>query len=266
MIKADLQNSLQFLLTAKYEYAKNEEYDYSAVARPCHNLVFMLCGNAEIISENKKIALRANEILYIPQGSYYKAKWIARPKAVFHSLHFAFNAEHNPLQNKQISVQKINYDNFAELYSLLIKIAERRFLNGSDGFFALSAFFELFGKISEQIIISEKQNYAALTPAVKYIENHYRAKISVDKLAKTCFLSTSRFYHLFKEKLGVSPIAYKNDVAIKHAAQELLYMPEKSVSAIAEDNGFSSVVYFERTFKKITGKSPSDYRKEKRLI
>lgn len=266
MIKADLQSSLLFLLTAKYEYSKNEEYDYSAASRPCHNLVFMLCGSAEIISENEILTLHSGELLYIPQGSYYKAKWIAEPKAVFHSLHFAFNAEHNPLPSKQIAVQKIDCADFDELYSLIKKIAEHRFLNGADGFFALSAFYELFGKISELITVSEKQNYTTLSPAIKYIEKNYRSKISVDKLAKLCFLSTSRFYHLFKEKLGVSPIVYKNDVAIKHAEQELLYQPEKSIASISENNGFSSVVYFERAFKKSTGKTPSEYRKEKRLI
>lgn len=266
MIKADLQCSLLFLLTVKYEYAKNEQYDYSAASRPCHNLVFMLCGSAEIVSENEKITLHAGELLYIPQGSYYSAKWIAEPKAVFHSLHFAFNAEHNPLQNRLAPVQKIDCNDFYELYSLVKKIAERRFLNGADGFFALSAFFELFGKISERIAVNEKQNHTALSKAIKYIENNYKSKISVDKLAELCFLSTSRFYHLFKEKLGVSPIVYKNDVAIKHAAQELLYQPEKSIAAIAKDNGFSSVVYFERAFKKNIGKTPSEYRKYKRLI
>lgn len=266
MIKADLQSSPSFLLTAKYEYSKNEQYDYSAASRPCHNLVFMLCGSAEIVSENEKFTLNAGELLYIPQGSYYSAKWIAEPKVVFHSLHFAFYAEHNPLQNKQVPVQKIDCDDFYELYSLIKKIAERRFLNGADGFFALSAFFELFGKISEHIAVNEKQNYTALSPAIKYIENNYKCKISVDKLAESCFLSTSRFYHSFKEKLGVSPIVYKNDVAIKHAAQELLYQPEKSIAAIAKDNGFSSVVYFGRAFKKNTGKTPSEYRKDKRLI
>lgn len=266
MLKAHLQSSLSFLLAAKYEYAKNEQYDYSAVPRPCHNIVFMLEGGAEILSDGERFSVKAGEIMFIPQGSRYTAKWIAEPKAIFHSLHFCFLNQNDPFAEADARVQLIRLNNFDYLYSLLLKIAEHRFLKGADAFFALSAFYELFGELCPAIKTIENKKCEALRPAVEYIEKNYGTKISIDRLAEACYLSTSRFYHLFKEKLGVSPIEYKNNLAIKRAEQELLCHPEKQISSVAENNGFSSVVYFERAFKKRTGKTPSEYRKQNRLV
>jgi two-component system response regulator YesN len=44
-------------------------------------------------------------------------------------------------------------------------------------------------------------------------------------------------------------------------AKELLDFTDKSIAEIAEASGFSNQNYFTRTFKKITGMTPSHYRK-----
>ena len=66
--------------------------------------------------------------------------------------------------------------------------------------------------------------------------------------------------------MGVSPIVYKNRLSIQSAAQELLYNKDESIANISKKYGFSSLVYFEQLFKKTTGKSPSQYRKENQLL
>ena len=59
-------------------------------------------------------------------------------------------------------------------------------------------------------------------------------------------------------ELGQSPLSYIKNVRMHHASI-LLQENKISVSEIAYSLGFESLAYFSRTFKKATGKSPTEY-------
>ena len=84
--------------------------------------------------------------------------------------------------------------------------------------------------------------------------------VTVSELAEACFLSQGRFSHLFKESIGVSPMRYITEQRIKRAG-ELLAETENSVSEIGALVGFDDQNYFSRMFRKYTGLSPLNYRK-----
>ena len=88
MISAELQKTFSLLIPVKYTYAKDEEYDYLNEPRPCHNLVFMLDGEGVIQTKGETFVLKKGDILLVPKDTVYSSKWIAKPKVVFHSLHF----------------------------------------------------------------------------------------------------------------------------------------------------------------------------------
>ena len=100
----------------------------------------------------------------------------------------------------------------------------------------------------------------------EYLENNYDAHCTVEGLAGLCFLSPSRFFYHFKKETGLSPIAYKNQVCIRHATQTLLLEKHKSIEEVSEEYGFESAVYFRRLFKSVTGKTPTQYRNEETLL
>ena len=257
---------LSVFLAVKYTHKQNAECDYSAEPRPCHNFVFMLNGEGMVHSNGENFRVRPGEILYIPKDSKYSAKWFASPEAAYHSLHFSFQPKFDPCKNKTIPVQILSANDFPKLYSLLLTIEKYQFSKDENSFFALSAFFEICGnllplaKISAELPVNQ-----TLLPAVNYIERHYHREFSVDDLAALCYLSPSRFYYLFKKYTHVTPVEYKNKIAVQRAAQDLLYSKQTSITEIAAKHGFSSVIYFERLFKKTTGKSPSQYRKDNLL-
>ncbi len=257
---------LSVFLAVKYTHKQNAACDYSAEPRPCHNFVFMLNGEGMVRSNGENFRVRPGEILYIPKDSKYSAKWFASPEAAYHSLHFSFQPKFDPCKNKTIPVQILSASDFPKLYSLLLTIEKYQFSKDENSFFALSAFFEICGnllplaKISAELPVNQ-----TLLPAVNYIERHYHREFSVDDLAALCYLSPSRFYYLFKKYTHVTPVEYKNKIAVQRAAQDLLYSKQTSITEIAAKHGFSSVIYFERLFKKTTGKSPSQYRKDNLL-
>ncbi len=95
---------------------------------------------------------------------------------------------------------------------------------------------------------------------LKYVENHYTEKITVESAASEAGLSTSHFMKYFKSKMEISFISYLNEYRLT-MAQRLLLSSESSVLAIAEECGFENLSYFNRLFKKRYAQTPREYRK-----
>lgn len=85
---------------------------------------------------------------------------------------------------------------------------------------------------------------------------------SLDEMAKLSGYSVSRFSELYKEYFGLSPI---NSVIYERIemAKRLLLSGQASVLSVSEACGFSTVNYFSKCFKNITGCSPTAYRYSK---
>jgi AraC-like DNA-binding protein len=64
----------------------------------------------------------------------------------------------------------------------------------------------------------------------------------------------------FKENSGLTLFDYLNRIKIEFACK-MLMSDELSISEICYDSGFNNLNHFNRQFKKITGLTPSGYRK-----
>ena len=93
----------------------------------------------------------------------------------------------------------------------------------------------------------------------KQMDAHFRENIKIRDLADQCMLSTSRFSHLFKEVTGTGAIAYIQDLRVSKAAV-LLRTTDLTIGAIAEQVGFCDSAHFCRTFKRLCGIAPNNYR------
>lgn len=98
--------------------------------------------------------------------------------------------------------------------------------------------------------------------AVDFINLNFRTSFTVGELARLAHLGVSRFHECFKSETGMTVIEYKNSVAVKHATLLLLEGDRKSIEEISSECGFQSAEYFRRVFKRYTGKSPKEYRKD----
>lgn len=92
-------------------------------------------------------------------------------------------------------------------------------------------------------------------------ENLYQPNLSVAFLADEVHLSVNYLRNIYKEKQGVSLSGYIIQKKLDRA-MELLSESQLSITQISEKLGFSSKNYFFTFFKKHTGKTPSQYRKE----
>lgn len=256
-------DQLSFCYSVKYKSDKSYECNYLESPRPCHNLAFMLEGEGVVFSDDSVFKIKKGDVFFVPQNSTYKCSWIAKPNCTFHSVHFKFNLSKDPFYGKKVPVQVLRTDEFDYLYEKVKIIQEYQSAKNLDYFKYLSAFYSL----CDQLLIKAKVKNGFLTessisPAVVFLENNYDKNIKVEYLASLCNLSPSRFFYLFKKNVGESPILYKNKIAIQKASTALILYKDKSVETIAYEYGFSSPVYFRRLFKKIIGKTPTEFRNE----
>jgi AraC-like DNA-binding protein len=83
---------------------------------------------------------------------------------------------------------------------------------------------------------------------------------TVEEMAALVGLGTTLFNEKVKNYSGFSPINYLINIRISEAIR-LLKKPDISLTDIALDTGFYSSQHFSTTFKKLTGYTPSEFRK-----
>ena len=93
---------------------------------------------------------------------------------------------------------------------------------------------------------------------IEHILLHYREKISLDDLADLTGMSKFHLCKKFKDRTNSSIVNYMLQVRIDKA-KELLVRNRNKVFVVANLVGFNDVSYFNRTFKKLTGLSPTEY-------
>ena len=267
MFNTKNNQTIAFCTAVKYTHKQTIITDYSSSPRLCHNLAFMLDGQAVIQSGGNQFTVKKGDIFFISRHSTYCAKWEVIGGCSCHSVHFNFTASQDPFLNETVPVQILPSEDFDALYEQVKILQAHQYKKNADRFLAFSAFYYLCGILLPKVLISQSQTKnSSISPALAFLENNYTEHCSVEELASLCFLSPSRFYYLFKQHTGYSPIVYKNRLTVQRVAQTLLLEKDKSVESISDEYGFESPIYFRRLFKKITGKTPTQYRKEETLL
>ncbi|MCF7954149.1 MAG: helix-turn-helix domain-containing protein [Spirochaetales bacterium] len=103
------------------------------------------------------------------------------------------------------------------------------------------------------------QHTQKIIMAIRYVQNHYSEKISLNSTAESLQLSPSYFSRLFKQEMGIVFSEYVNDVRIEEARKQLI-STNRSLGEIGFMCGFDDQSYFTRVFRKKTGLPPSRYR------
>ena len=92
-----------------------------------------------------------------------------------------------------------------------------------------------------------------------YIEQNYREKLTVDRLAEKFSTSRRTFERRFKDATANTVVQYIQKVKIE-AAKKQLETSRKTINEVMYDVGYSDKKAFRDLFKKITSISPAAYR------
>lgn len=98
-----------------------------------------------------------------------------------------------------------------------------------------------------------------MAEACLYISKNCTEPLTLENISNHIGVSKFHFSHLFKEYTNMTFIDFLTAERIKRA-EALISYPKAHITDIAFDSGFSSVSSFNRSFKKIKGMSPSEFR------
>jgi AraC-like DNA-binding protein len=101
----------------------------------------------------------------------------------------------------------------------------------------------------------------AIAAAIAIIEERLAEKLPIARLAAAVQLSPGRFHDRFLQETGYTPADYWSRRRIA-TARELLADSNLSITEIAHTLGFSTSQYFATFFRRFTGMSPRDHRRQ----
>lgn len=133
--------------------------------------------------------------------------------------------------------------------------------------------YETLLGISERVTHMERKQFASTAPEIHpaiaqivgYIEEHYNEPISLDLLAEETGLTKKYMCSLYKKAMGRTIITELTYIRVAHARIFLKQFPSKRGEEIAQMCGFDNSSYFGKVFKKITGHTPDEFRKNQNL-
>lgn len=105
----------------------------------------------------------------------------------------------------------------------------------------------------------------SLTSTLEFLEKHYADAVSPCVLARKAKLSPTRFARLIKRIFRITPSQLITQTRLA-AASQLLRETEKSIAEIAVACGFYDHSSFTRTFRAVTGLTPTRFRERKPVL
>jgi AraC-like DNA-binding protein/mannose-6-phosphate isomerase-like protein (cupin superfamily) len=116
----------------------------------------------------------------------------------------------------------------------------------------------LFARKKEHVATT----HVRMANVISYIQTHFREPLPLEDLARLAHWSPSQFRRNFKRIYNTSPIKFISKVRL-HEACEMLKDPNRDITDVAMETGFSSSSFFATQFRNYLGESPSQYRRRK---
>lgn len=242
-------------------------------------IFYLAEGKMRFGIEEDEFIISAGDIVFVEPGQcYYAFKTEDNDEFHYYSVVFDISilgAEDDPCFK---ILKNIRVNRFLTLSPELLELMPhmRRWdieKNFGNEVMLKSAFYSIFAhiiqtsqytKLSDLNMRRSDVASEAVDSVIKYIEEHYKEKITVDDLVERINYSKSHLMRIFKQSTGMSVTDYINKFRVEKACLELIYS-KKNITEIAASNGFNTVQYFIKVFHDFSGRTPGEFRKTARL-
>ncbi|WP_312642306.1 AraC family transcriptional regulator [Hydrogenoanaerobacterium sp.] len=106
--------------------------------------------------------------------------------------------------------------------------------------------------------IREKEGQDVFARIQHYLEDNIHNRITLDDVCRDNLFGRSYLQKIFREKTGGGVMDYFGKMKIS-AAKQAIREGTRNFTGIANELGYTSIHYFSRHFKKVTGMTPSEY-------
>ena len=238
-----------------------------------YQLLYIAAGKGHFYfngSDTETVVSKGNMVLFRPtepQVYYYYAS----EKPEIYWIHFTGSDVENLLAQHQLPKEEHVFftgisPDYPWIYNQIIRELQLQRVNYED---MIRLFLNhIFLTINRYIKESKQTNNDMINDierAVHYFNDNYSKPISIEQYAREHLISVNWFIHHFKNVMKVPPMQYILSLRMS-AAKGYLEKTDKNVSEIAKAVGYDNALYFSRLFKKHTGFSPSEYKKNNKNI
>lgn len=124
----------------------------------------------------------------------------------------------------------------------------------------LTFFGEQLSSLANQLVLEQQGSEPPVVrKAREYVGKHKTEPLSLAAVASAAGASVFHFCKVFHKSTGLTFTDYVARVRLEDARTQLLN-PNRRISEVAYDVGFQSLTQFNRTFKRVFGQSPSEFR------
>lgn len=223
--------------------------------RNCWAISVKLMGKTTYHWNGKECVSDPDHIVLLPKGSSYKTVFEEFGECFMVEFEASYVGETPDVTSYPVS-RKHDFVNKAINLERLWTFKKPAY-----ELFCISGLYELLAKLHETELSGyySSSKYKVIEPAIKYLEENYaNPELSSDDMARVSGISSVYFRKIFSTVFGQSPMRYLQSVRMEKAKDMLTgeYMP---ITDIAESVGFKSIYHFSKTFKKITGYTPTEY-------
>ncbi|MBR2311514.1 MAG: AraC family transcriptional regulator [Oscillospiraceae bacterium] len=220
---------------------------------------FLYCqkGTGVVTVNGQEITLSEGQLAWIPPNYVHKYDF---PEAEVVCAVFSNDLIplfFRTLAGRYFCVSAINMEELANLPKLFPQLKKEDFLLASGYLNLICA--KVMGQ--SQFESGKHSDGMLYQKVISYIADHYLEDISLKQIAKLFGYNEKYLSHTLHELTGIQFRQLIAFYRIRHAKRLLTNGTNQDVTAIAMDSGFSAINSFHRTFKEMTGTTPSLYRK-----
>lgn len=222
--------------------------------RRSHGFIIKLRGSTEYCCGDDSWLLSAGQVLYVSQGASY----FIREVEPGYSYVVNFSCTEHP----DVPIQKLQFPQGFDITPLAEKIYNS-WQKQTGGYSALSNLYALLAKtvFVQEAYVSTREK-RLLEPVLAYLQEHLcDPELPIGQLSALAGVSDVYLRRLFKKQFDAAPAAFVIRQRM-NLAKRLLESEGLSMAEIALQVGYRDPLYFSRLFKKHTGLSPSEYRKQ----
>ena len=172
-------------------------------------------------------------------------------------LNFFINSVHGDNDRPSIMLFNIEQGEIAEIYLFSLLREYYRTDSRSQDLMKLM-YGSLLVELSRKYKDTDREK-SGMTEIMSYISDHWNS-VTLASLAKALHYSPSNLSRFFQRNMGRSFSDYLRSFRLDRAAHFLLHT-DLGIEKVAEMCGYGQRSSFEKEFKKYTGKTPKEYRR-----
>ena len=224
-------------------------FSYLDTPRPDHGLLLVLSGCIDYVNQNETLRLRPMELVYLPQGSRYEARFHPGTEDLLVNFYILGDCPELPTAPRLVT---------GDPGRTLLPLMERTVCAFQAGqhLEAMGQFY-LFCHHLTGLLHSSRDGTRLIDRAKALLCEPDCP--GVEDVAKTLLISPSGLRKKFRDAEGISPAQYRLRQRVENAKRQLL-ATDLSVSAVADNCGFCDSAYFHKVFCRFVGQAPTAYR------